>query len=225
MRAPPALTAAWLLVGLPAWLSHAAAPVAAAPESAAQEVGPYELMTLLSTRLLATLDRDRSRIRQRPDLVMPLVDELLSPHFDTEQTARLVLGAHWRSATPAQRERFAAALYRTLLSTYAGAVAEWTSERLRILPLRGDLAASQATVRTEVARLGAAAVIVDYRLRRTAEGWKIFDVVVDGVSYVRSYHDDIDGEVSQNGLDASIARLETRSRSAARAADKVPGSP
>jgi phospholipid transport system substrate-binding protein len=203
-----AMTVAWTLLGVPASRPEAAAPSDVAPETTTQEEGPRELMTGLSARLFAALDRDRNRDRRQPRLVLPLVDELMSPHFDAEYTARLVLGAHWRAATPEQRERFASALYWNLLRTYAGAVAEWTPDKLRILPLRADPAALQAVVRTEVARPGASVAAVDYRLHRTAKGWKVFDVIVDGVSYVRSHHDDIDGEVERTGLDAAIARLE-----------------
>jgi phospholipid transport system substrate-binding protein len=204
-----AMTAAVLLLA-PAGASRTTPADVAAPVTAAQGEGPHELMTGLSTRLFSALDRDRSRIRRQPERVLPLVDELLSPCFDAEYTAHLVLGAHWHEATPEQRDRFARALYRTLLWTYAGAVAEWTPDRLRILPPRGDPAALQTVVRTEVARPGAAVVPVDYRLHRTADGWKVFDVVVDGVSYVRTYHDDIDGEIAHKGLDAAIERLERR---------------
>lgn len=220
---PIATTAACVLLAVPAILALAAAPLAGAADPTAQEEGPKELMVGLSTRLFAMLDRDRSKIRQQPARALSLVDELLSAHFDAEATARLVLGTHWRTATPEQRQRFASALYRTLLSTYAGAVVEWTAEQFRILPQRGDLAASQVVVRTEVARLDASAVAVDYRMHRTAEGWKIFDVIVDGVSYARSYHDDIDGEIKQNGLDAAITRLEKARNGAVVTAHSPPG--
>jgi len=184
--------------------------LSAPPVPATPGEGPHELMAGLSAQLFASLDRDRARIRRQPDRVLPLVDELLSAHFDAAYTARLVLGAHWRDATPEERQRFAAALYRTLLWTYAGAVADWTPDRLRILPHPDDAAALQVVVRTEVARPGAPAVPVDYRLHSTTDGWMIFDIVVDGVSYVRTYHDDIDGEIKRTGLDAAIARLEKR---------------
>jgi phospholipid transport system substrate-binding protein len=205
-----AMAVAWTFLGVPASRPEAAAPVAVAPEPATQEEGPRELMTGLSARLFAALDLDRNRDRRQPGRVVALVDALMSPHFDAGYTARLVLGAHWRTATPEQRERFASALYWTLLSTYAGAIAEWTPDQLRILPLRDDPAALQAVVRTEIARPGVPVAAVDYRLHRTDQGWKVFDVIVDGVSYVRSHHDDIDGEVERTGLDAATARLESR---------------
>jgi phospholipid transport system substrate-binding protein len=203
----------WL--GMEPGLSPAFASAVAAPDASPDPAGPQELMSGLSTRLLAALDRERSVIRRQPDLALPLVDELLSPHFDTQYAARLVLGASWRGATAEQRERFALALYRTLLRTYAGAVSEWTPDRLKILPLRDDAAALQVMVRTEVMRPGSAVVPVDYRLHRTADGWKIFDVIVQSVSYVRNYHDDIDMEIRQKGLDSAIARLEKRNHEGA----------
>jgi phospholipid transport system substrate-binding protein len=197
-----------------AWLTTAsgfvAAPIAAAdPSSAVSAVpGPQELMGDLTARLFAALDKESATVRHNADRVLPLVDKLLSPHFDKEYAGRLVLGLHWRGATPQQREQFAAALYRRLLRTYAGAVAEWTADRVKILPLRADPEALQVTVHTQVTDSRGSIVPVDFRLHQTAEGWKIFDVIVDGVSYVRNYHEDTDTEISQKGLDAAIARLE-----------------
>lgn len=73
------------------------------------------------------------------------------------------------------------------------------------LPWSGDAAALQALVRTRVTSADGAVASVDYRLRQSAEGWKIFDVIVDGISYVRTYHADTEEEVARNGLDAAVA--------------------
>ena len=196
-----------------AWLTFASGPVAASvgatnpPAAAAPAPGPQEVMSDLSTRLFASLDKKSDKTRRDADKIRPLIDELLSPHFDLEYAARLVLGIHWRGATPEQRQKFGVVLYQRLLRTYAGAVAEWTPDRFKLLPLRADPQALQVTVHTLVTDSRSAVVPVDFRMRQTAEGWKIFDVTVDGVSYVRIYRDDTDEEITQKGLDASIARL------------------
>ena len=198
-------TLAWLAVASGAVAAPAADPPAIAPQPAA---GPQEVMADLSTSLFAALDKDAAAVRHNADKVLPLIDRLLSPHFDMEYSGRLVLGLHWRSATPEQRRHLAIALYQRLLRTYAGAVAEWTADRVKLLPLRADAAALQVTVHSLVTNSHGAVVPVDYRLHLAAGDWKIFDVVVDGVSYVRIYHDDTDAEVTQKGLDRAIARLE-----------------
>jgi phospholipid transport system substrate-binding protein len=207
------------LVWLATSSGFAVVSAAAAESSAAStEIGPQEVMSDLSVRLFAALDKDSARVRHNADKVLPLVDGLLAPHFDRQYAARLVLGMHWRGATEDQRQQFGVALYQRLIRTYAGAVAEWTADRVKILPLRADPAALQVTVHTQVTKAGGAVVPVDFRMHLTADGWKIFDVTVDGVSYVRIYHDDTDEEVAQKGLDAAIARL---ARSDAMAIDRA----
>jgi phospholipid transport system substrate-binding protein len=111
---------------------------------------PQELIETTSRKLLVALDADRELAKKDPARVRKLVDEILLPYFDTDYSARLVLGKHWRNATPEQQKRFIAAFYQSLLRNYGSALAEFTADRLTVLPFRGDLATGQAIVRTEV---------------------------------------------------------------------------
>jgi phospholipid transport system substrate-binding protein len=165
-------------------------------------------MAELSRNLFATLDKAPRAARHNVDKVRPLLDQLLSPHFDSEYAARLVLGMHWREASLEQRQQFATALYQRLLRTYADAVIDWTPDRFKLLPVLADPAALRVTVHTLITNYHGTVVPVDFRIHETPDGWKIFDVVVDGVSYVRNYHDDTEAEVRQTGLEATIARLQ-----------------
>jgi phospholipid transport system substrate-binding protein len=198
---PIRVVAITLLQGL-IWLEVASGLAFAAPD-----LGPEEIMSNMSAHLFAALGKAPAATRHNADKLRPLVDDLLAPHFDKDYTARLVLGLHWRGATPEQRQQFATALYERLLRTYAGAVADWTPDRFKLLPLRADPAALQVTVHTQVTSTRSEVVPVDFRLHQTDAGWKIYDVTVDGVSYVRIYHDDTDTEVAKKGLDAVIERL------------------
>jgi phospholipid transport system substrate-binding protein len=198
---PIGVVAITLMQGL-IWLTVASGPAWAAPD-----LGPQEVMSDMSVRLFAALDKAPVAARHNADKVRPLVDGLLAAHFDKDYTARLVLGLHWRSATPEQRQHFADVLYERLLRTYAGAVADWTPDRFKLLPLHADPAALQVTVHTQVTSTRSEIVPVDFRLHQTEEGWKVYDVTVDGVSYVRIYHDDTDMEITRKGLDAVIERL------------------
>ncbi len=207
-RIPVGRLAAALLLGafvLPAAVAAVDAPAA----SAAAQASPQDLMNDVSKRMFAALDANRAAIRKDPEKVFPLVDQILLPNFDTEEAARLVLAKYWREATPEQRKRFVAALYKALLHTYGGALSDFTAERLKILPFKPDAATpDKATVRTEVTRSSGTVVPVDYRLHKTDAGWKAYDVVIEGISYVRNYRTDLGAEADQKGLEEVITRLE-----------------
>ncbi len=181
--------------------------------------GPQELIESAATRLLQALDADREAARQDPRRVQRMVDEILLPSFDTDYSARLVLGKHWRDATPQQRQRFVDAFYQSLLRNYGSALAEFTADRMVVLPFRGDLSSGQATVRTEVKRSDGTRVPVNYTLRATPAGWKAWDVTIEGISYVRNFRNDVGAEIDQRGLPAVIARLEGEGRAGGAQAD------
>ena len=194
-------------------LAHAQpapAPAAATPPAgAAITEGPTEVVQSAAQGMLGELDKNRDAYRRDPAKVGQVVDKYLLPHFDTDYSARLVLGQHWRSATPEQRKRFVDAFYHSLLSNYGSALVEFTSDRLRIFPSKADPDATQSTVRTEVKRSNGDRVSVNYYLRRTPQGWKAWDVVIDGISYVNSYRTDFGEQIEQQGIDAVIKRLES----------------
>jgi phospholipid transport system substrate-binding protein len=169
---------------------------------------PQELIETTAKRLLGALDADREKAKKDPARVRQLVDEILLPHFDTDYSARLVLGKNWRDATPEQRQRFIDAFYKSLLRNYGSSLANFTADRMKVLPFRGDLASGQAVVRTEVKRSSGQAVPVNYTLRATPEGWKAWDVTIEGISYVRNFRNDVGTEIEQKGLPAVIERLE-----------------
>ena len=155
------------------------------------------------------LDKDREGYRKDPAKVDQLVSKYLLPHFDTDFSAQLVLGQYWRTATPEQRQRFIDAFYHSLLKNYGSALAEFTADRLKIFPTKVDGDATRATVRTEVKRDNGDRVSVNYYMRKTAEGWKAWDVVIDGISYVNSYREDFGPQIESQGIDAVIKRLES----------------
>jgi phospholipid transport system substrate-binding protein len=175
--------------------------------------GPNELIESVAQSILDELDARRDELQQEPSRIRELVDEYMLPYFDTEYAARLVLARHWRDATPEQRKRFVHAFYQSMLQNYGEALLEFTPDRLKILPFRGDLEAKNATVRTEVVRDNGTRVPVNYTLRRTPEGWKAWDVTIEGISYIKSFRTDYGAEIDQKGLEAVIARLESRVRS------------
>jgi phospholipid transport system substrate-binding protein len=184
----------------------APAPAASAPP--ANTMGPQELVENSAKRMLAELDKNRPVYAKDPAKLDALVANVLLPNFDSEYSARLVLGQTWRTATPEQRKRFVDAFYHSLLHNYGNALLNFTAGNLVILPYKGDPADTTATVRTEVKKSSGEIVPVNFSLRKTEAGWKAWDVVIEGISYVKSFRTDFGAEIQQKGLDEVINRLE-----------------
>jgi phospholipid transport system substrate-binding protein len=201
--AAAALVAAGYLIEAP--VPAAAAPAAA--QSAAQE-SPSQVIQIAADGLLKALNADRQTYRNNPSKVQALVDQYILPHVDTRFAAQLVLGKYWRTATAQQRDRFINAFYHSMLNNYGTAIVEFTSNTLKVYPTRLSAGAQNATVRTEMARTSGAPVNVNYYMHMTPDGWKAWDVVIDGVSYVMSYRQDFGSQIAQQGIDAVINRLE-----------------
>ncbi|WP_116808536.1 MlaC/ttg2D family ABC transporter substrate-binding protein [Steroidobacter cummioxidans] len=180
----------------------------AAQAQDATKLGPQELVAKVANDTLKDLDANRAEYTKNKNKVRELVDKNMLPYFDTAYSAQLVLAKHWRTATPEQRKRFVEAFYQSLLQNYGEALLEFTPERLRILPFQGNPNDKVATVRTEVRRDDGSRVPVNYSLRQTDNGWKAYDVQIQGVSYVKSFRTDFGAEIDQKGLDAVIQRLE-----------------
>jgi phospholipid transport system substrate-binding protein len=188
----------------------ARADVAPVPDAAT--LGPQELVEQSAKRMLSELDANRAMYAKDPAKLDALVGTILLPDFDTEYAARLVLGQNWRTATDDQRKRFVDAFYHSLLRNYGAALVDFTADRFVILPYKGDPAAVNATVHTQVKRESGEKVPVDFTLHKTAAGWKAWDVVIEGISYVKSFRTDFGSEVEQKGLDEVIHRLETEGK-------------
>jgi phospholipid transport system substrate-binding protein len=204
------------LFALAPWqVQQAAAADTAAPGAAVPGPGPQELMQQASQNLLKDLDADREMYRKDPTKIRALVDKHLLPYFDVDYSARLVLGKYWRTATEAQRKRFVDAFYQSLMRNYGNAMAEFTADRLKILPFKGDPGATSATVRTEVKRDDGTLVPVNYSLHATPAGWRAWDVTIEGISYVKNYRTDFGAEIEQKGIDAVIQRLEAQNAAGA----------
>ena len=173
---------------------------------------PTKLIETSANIMTSELDARRAEFRKDPAKLRALVERTLLPNFDVDHSARLVLGKHWRTATPAQRQRFIDAFYGSLMTNYGDAMLEFTGDRIRVLPSTVAPDATSAVVRTEVKRSNGQKIPVNYSLRKTEQGWKAWDVVIEGISYVKSFREDFGSEIDQKGLEAVIQRLEAQNR-------------
>jgi len=138
-----------------------------------------------------------------------IIDEILLPRFDRKFAAQIVLAKHWRSADETQRERFIEAFYQALVRRYADGLLEFEQDRVTVLPFRGDLTGKRTKVRSTVELDDGSKIAVDYELVKRDSGWLLFNIVIEGISYVRNFRAEMDSEVRGSSLDAVIERLET----------------
>src|ERR1700730_8735586 len=181
---------------------------AQASTSSSTDQQPSDIVQSAAQSILKDLDANRDAYRKDPSKIGTLVDKYLLPHFDTEYAARLVLGQYWRTATPDQKKRFVDAFYHSLLQNYGSALADFTADKLKVFPSKVTPSDDHATVRTEIKRDSGDRISVNYVLHKTPEGWKAYDVNIDGISYVKSYREDFGSQIAQQGIDSVIARLE-----------------
>ena len=169
---------------------------------------PDQVIEQSAKALLSDMDGRRDALRDDPEALYALVERHFLPHFDRAYAAFMVLGRHSRNATAEQKRRFTDALYHYLLRQYATGLLEFTWDRLNILPYKGEDDAERATVRTEVYLDDGTAVPVHYKMRRTDAGWKVYDVTIENISYVKNFRTQFGAEIQAKGLDALITRLE-----------------
>src|ERR1700682_1443995 len=207
-------------------LTLAACMVLGAGAAVAQDANvsdPSQLHEKAAGDMLKDLDANRAEYRKDPSKIDVLVEKDLLPHFDTEYAARLVLGQHWRDATPDQRKRFIDAFYHSMVANYGKSLVNFTGDRLKVYPTKLGADADRTTVRTEGKRDNGSTVPVNYSMHKGPDGWKAWDVVIDGISYVKSFREDFGSEIDQKGLDEVISRMQSGAKPSGASPDKPAG--
>jgi phospholipid transport system substrate-binding protein len=196
------------LIGALALAIATRSPPCAAAVPATDPGNPAQLIESVARAILTPIDADRAQFPAGSIKLDNLVNAQLMPHFDVEYAARFVLGPHWREASPGQRTRFTAGFYQLLVHNCGMELAQLNLNQLQVLPYRGDPATTYTTVDTLVQRSAGNPVNMNYSMRRTTQGWKAFDVAIDGISYDESFRNDFGTEIAQKGLNEMISRLE-----------------
>lgn len=187
--------------------------VVALPVSGAEEgvsASPVAVVEQTASDLQKKLTGQQKFYAANADKLYALVDEILLPNFDIEYAGKLVLGkSHWLAATEEQRARFVDAFYSFLIKTYAKGVLEFDQEHLIVFPEpKFSKDGRKAMVLTELVIDGGDNIQVNYSVRQTKGHWKIYDVRIEGVSYIQNYRSQFNAEISAQGIEAVIKRLE-----------------
>ena len=198
-----------IIAGRPAALLMLALFAAGAASAADEEAaGPQQVIEKAANEVLDAINGRREELRKNPRELYAVVEEILLPHFDIDYASRLILARSWREASEEQRERFQEAMYDSLVRTYADGLLDFTADSLKVLPMRGKPDGDQVTVRTEVMLDDGTRAPVNYVMHKVDGDWKVFDVFIEGISYVLNYRKQLDAEIRRQGLGNVIERLE-----------------
>ena len=185
--------------------------VFAAPASSGQS--PLELVRDTSTQMLNTLKEEKS-YSQNPARLHEMIAENVMPHFDFERMAQWTLGKYWRNANMQQREEFVNEFRALLVRRYGRALVDYADAEIIYLPFRMKDGESQVKVYTELSRPHEKPVKITYSLHSTANGWKVYDVAIEGVSLVTNYRTSFMSTVRQDGLNRLINLLAANNKKA-----------
>lgn len=204
------------------WLSRLVAMLAVsagvlgAPLAQASEEGPDALVRRISGEVLTAVKADPAIQKGDVGRIMVLVDSKIMPNVNFTRMTASVVGRFWRQATPAQQKQLQDEFKTLLVRTYSGALGEVKDQTLSFKPLRARPEDTEVVVRSEVRGRGDP-IQLDYRLEKTPDGWKIYDLNVLGIWLVETYRAQFAQEIGSKGIDGLIASLVQRNKAAATA--------
>src|SRR5438128_6130028 len=171
---------------------------------------PEELVQTITNDILAAIKSARQLAAGDKQKALKLAEEKVLPHIDFEEATRLAVGRAWAQATPEQRKRLVEEFRRMLVRTYSNAISAYEGQTMQVLPVRMKPGDTEVTVHNRYIRAGGKPLPVDYQMHKTSQGWKIYDITVEGVSLVLTYRSEFDAIVKQEGIDGLIKRLEEK---------------
>lgn len=183
--------------------------------AAANDVAPDVLVKNTANDVLEIIKKDKDIQNGDMRKITALAEEKILPHFDFERMSRMVLGKNWNRATKEQQQQFVTEFRSLLIRTYASALTKYRNQTIEYKPFRGQPSDTEAVVKTQVVQPGGQPLPIDYSLVKKDDGWKVYDVAIEGVSLVTNYRGQFSTEVRQSGMDGLIQRLSEKNKQGA----------
>ena len=195
-----------------ALLASAPALVLAAPQAATAATNassPSKMVLENSTRILTTLEARRDEFKADRGELRDFIASEFNQMFDRTYAGRLVLGRHGRGASDADVKLFADALAENLMQRYGSSLLDFNSQlKVRIKSETALPRGLGVKVSSELLRQGGEPIPVDYLMRKVGSDWKVFDVMVEGVSFVQTFRNQFDGPLSRKSIAEVAAELK-----------------
>ena len=178
----------------------------------AQEDSPDALIKKVTDDVLTIVRQDKDIQSGNTKKAIALVEAKVLPHFNFLHMTALAVGRDWNKATPEQKKQLAEEFKTLLVRTYSNALTGYKDQTIRYKPTKMQSGDTDVLVRTEIVQSGSKPIALDYSVEKLPEGWKVYDVVVAGVSLVSNYRDTFAQEIRANKIDGLIKMLATKNK-------------
>lgn len=186
--------------------------LAAAPALAAQAMAPDALARSVTDEVLAIVRADRDIQAGDQKKVIDLVEAKIAPHFSFARMTQLAMGRNWRQASPEQQKKLTAEFRTLLIRTYTSAFTQYRNQTVEYRPPRMQPGDTDVVVQSVIRQPHGQPIAVDYAMEKTADGWKVYNVKIEGVSLIENYRDTFNTEIEKNGVDGLIRALSEKNR-------------
>jgi phospholipid transport system substrate-binding protein len=191
-------------------LLAALVPFAAAAQ--AQET-PDAMVKRIADEVIAIVKQDKDLQNGNSQKVVQLAEQKVLPHFDFTRMTRLAVGRNWSQASPEQREALTKEFRTLLVRTYSSSLSQYRNQKIEVKPLTAAPGDEDVVVRSAVIQEGGPPIPIDYRMEKLPQGWKVYDVVIDGASLVTTYRGSFNDQIQRAGIDGLLKTLQERNRS------------
>jgi phospholipid transport system substrate-binding protein len=178
----------------------------------AQEESPDALIKKVTDDVLTIVRQDKEIQSGNTKKAIELVEVKVLPSFNFQHMTALAMGRDWNKASPEQKKRLSEEFKTLLVRTYSNALTSYRDQTIRYKPTRMQAGDTEVLVKTEVVQPGNKPIPLDYSMEKLDSGWKVYDVIVAGVSLVSNYRDTFNQEVKANGVDGLIQMLVSKNK-------------
>lgn len=178
------------------------------------DIAPDVLVKQTADDVLNIIKNDKEIQAGNQQKLYAVAEDKILPNFDFDRVCRMVLGKNWKTATPEQQASFQKEFRSLLLRTYSVALGKYKDQVIEYKPMRTEPDAKNVSVKTQILQSGGQPVAVDYSLVKGANGWKVYDIVIENVSLVTNYRSQFSNEIRQNGIDSLNTKLADKNKNA-----------
>ena len=203
----PVLLTRWL-----AAVAAVAACVFAPVAAAAPDTAPDVMVRKSIEEVLGLIKADKELQAGNQKKLLELIEEKVLPHFDFTRMTRLAVGRNWAQASEAQKESLTREFRTMLVRTYSTSLSQYRNQTIDVKPAKVAPGDNETVVKTLINQPGGQPIPIDYSMEKSDKGWRVYDVVVDGVSLVTTYRSSFNDQIQKGGIDGLVKTLADRNK-------------